>query len=83
MSDTHFWTVIAGGNPDYRDDTPTHFGPFDSYDEAKHYAMPFWPNVRLCETVLKRLIESYEVDKAEWERANPPGSENNPIPVNK
>jgi len=45
--------------------------------------MPFWPNVRLCETVLKRLIESYEVDKAEWERDNPPGSENNPIPVNK
>jgi hypothetical protein len=82
MSETHFWTVVVG-NPE-RSAKLTHYGPFDSLADAKRWAMPYLPDVYLTEHVITEVIGEREIggkELEEWDRANPPGSVDNPIPV--
>jgi hypothetical protein len=70
MSNTHY-TVILNDK---------HYGPFDCLADAKRYARRCG-SVSILETKVLKVLGEEEIDLARWERANPPGSECNPIPV--
>jgi len=64
MSGHHFWQVIVG-DPDYGDDPLTYYGPFDTFAEAKAWAMSYWPRVTIREFRLTRLVEEHEITDEE------------------